>query len=162
MRMTRQISEFGPSAGVSIITSPVHGFDHKVRLRALHGLRASTRSAREPADAARAQDDRGRGTRGLCASHVSSTGSASYVLAVGCLPGCASNGRRGTPRLARGATTAIRSMTTISSRHRIDKIATSLGAAGVSSDTASNATPAVAAAPILEGVRVIVSTTDPS
>jgi hypothetical protein len=54
--MTRQISEFGPSAGVSIITSPVHGFDHKVRLRALHGLRASTRSAREPADAARAQD----------------------------------------------------------------------------------------------------------
>ena len=30
MRMTRQISEFGPSAGLSIITSQVqvHGFDH--------------------------------------------------------------------------------------------------------------------------------------
>ena len=39
MRMTRQISEFGPSAGLSIITSQVHGFDHTVRecAGAVHG-----------------------------------------------------------------------------------------------------------------------------
>ena len=33
MRMTRQISEFGPSAGLSIMTSHVHGFDPTVRIQ---------------------------------------------------------------------------------------------------------------------------------